>query len=259
MRRIQDSLNLKTKDYVFVDDRADELDLMRASYPETLCLDATDPRSWTRIALWGRLLEEDQDMDRTQMYKQREARKAFAAEQVSSVEERAALFSSLKLRLAIHSALPTDLKRVAELINRTNQFNLEGSRTTLREVRTWHESPDHVILLGASADRFGDMGTTCIAVAHCLGTEMHILPFVLSCRVFGYGIEHGVMNHLKQIARSRSLHRIVGRFQPTSQNAPCKAFLAESGFVEAGGQWVFDTASGAGVATPGWLEVTISE
>ncbi len=254
MQRIQSALNLKIKDYVFVDDRADERDLMQQSYPDTVCLDATDPDTWRRIALWGRLLEEDPEMDRTLMYKQREARKSFIREDVSSPEERARLFELLELRLTIRQAQTADLKRIAELINRTNQFNLEGSRTTFREVSAWHDSPDHVIVLGLTADRFGAMGVTCIAVAECAGTQMRILPFVLSCRVFGYGIERSVMNYLKQIARERGMQRIVGRYQATPQNAPCKDFLADNGFVLRDGVWSIEVDA-APLASPPWLAI----
>lgn len=258
MQRIQTDLNLKIKDYIFIDDRADERELMHQIYPEMLCLDATDERTWKRIELWADLLDDDPDMDRTLMYKQREIRKAFVQEDVSSPEERANLYRSLDLRLTIQTAKPGDLKRVAELINRTNQFNLEGSRTTVREVTHWHESSDHVILLGQSADRFGDMGTTCVAIAECSQTEMRILPFVLSCRVFGFGIEYGVMNHLREIARRRGVQRIVGRYKSTPQNTPSKDFLRTSGFHQLDDEvWSLDIGAEP-PPTPAWLTVTVA-
>jgi len=256
MQRIQNALNLKIKDYIFIDDREDERELMLARYPETLCLDANDERTWKRIALWEQILQEDPDMDRTLMYKQREARKAFIQEDVSSPEERALLFHSLNLTLTIQRAQISDLKRVTELINRTNQFNLEGSRTTIREVSGWHESPDHLILLGQTADRFGDMGTTCVAVVACSASEMRILPFVLSCRVFGYGIEQGVMNHLKLIARQRGVQRIIARYLSTPQNSPCKDFLANSGFHLADDVWSTSTDA-APSPNPAWVAVKV--
>jgi len=256
MKHIQATLNLKMKDYVFVDDREDERELMQMTYPEILCVDATSPDTWRRFALWATLLEENLEMDRTLMYKQREERKAFIKEDVTSDEERAALFASLELKLTISRAKPDDLKRFAELINRTNQFNLEGSRTSFKEVTEWHESPDHLLLVGQTSDRFGDMGTTCVAAVHCVGSEMRLLPFVLSCRVFGYGIEHGVMDHLRHVARERGAERIVGRYVATPQNAPCKSFLADNGFVEDGDRWSLTTASGAST-TPAWLEVSV--
>ncbi len=257
MKRIQADLNLKMKDFVFVDDREDELDLMRMTHPEVLCLDAKDPNTWTRFALWKELLEDDLDMDRTLMYRQREQRKAFIKEDVSSDEEKAALFATLQLKLKITRAQPADLKRVAELINRTNQFNLEGSRTSFKEVAQWYASPRHLIVTGHTADRFGDMGTTCVAIAQIDGEEMTLLPFVLSCRVFGYGVERSVLNYLKTVAAKKGVRRIAGRYVPTPQNAPCKDFLRDNGFCEQGERWVFDVGTSS-PADAEWLQVEVA-
>lgn len=254
MKRIQASLNLKMKDYVFVDDREDERELMRMTYPEIVCVDATSPSTWRRFALWAELLEDDLEMDRTLMYRQREERKAFIKEDVSSEEERAALFNSLDLKLTISNAKSADLKRFAELINRTNQFNLEGSRTSFKEVSDWHASKDHLLLVGQTADRFGDMGITCVCAVQFAGDTMRLLPFVLSCRVFGYGIEHGIMAHLQHVARQRGIKHILGRYVATPQNAPCANFLAESGFIERDGTWVL-TISESASRVPKWLQV----
>lgn len=257
MRRIQSELNLKMKDFVFLDDREDELALMRASCADVLCLDATQPATWTRLALWQEMLDEDLDMDRTLMYRQREARKSFVAAEVASDSEKAAMFAGLELTLSIARARQGDLKRVAELINRTNQFNLEGSRTTVKEVAQWHASPEHVVLIGQTSDRFGDMGTTCVAVAHLAHEQMQLLPFVLSCRVFGYGIERSMMNHLKTLAARAGVRRIVGRYVETPQNAPCKDFLTENGFRQDGAHWVFDVG-GDSPSDVKWLRVEVA-
>ena len=257
MKQIQDDLNLKMKDFLFVDDREDELELMRTAYPDVLCLDAKDAQTWQRFGLWRDLLDDDSEMDRTLMYRQREVRKAFVRDDIASEEEKAALFRSLGLKLTISRAKPGDLKRVAELINRTNQFNLEGSRTSLKEVTEWHQSSEHLVLTGQTSDRFGDMGTTCVVVARINGEEMELLPFVLSCRVFGYGIERSVMNHLKALARQSGVDRIVGRYVSTPQNAPCKDFLADNGFKESAGQWhaQVDATQAAHVE---WLQVVVA-
>ena len=257
MKRIQTDLNLEMKDFVFIDDREDELDLMRTAYPDVLCLDATDARTWHRLGLWKDYLDDNIEMDRTLMYQQREERKAFVKDDIASDEEKTALFRSLGLKLTITRARPADLKRVAELINRTNQFNLEGSRTSLKEVTEWHKSPKHIVLTGQTSDRFGDMGTTCVAVARCEGTEMELLPFVLSCRVFGYGIERSLLNHLKDEARRAGVRTIVGRHVPTPQNAPCKGFLADNGFEEEEGRLTYRVAGGQFSAVE-WLEVVVA-
>ena len=258
MRRIQATLNLKMKDYVFIDDREDERELVALTYPDIVCMDATAPSTWRRIDLWCELLDDDLEMDRTLMYRQREERKAFIREDVSSDEERAALFASLQLTLTITRARSDDLKRVAELINRTNQFNLEGSRTNFNEVAQWHESPDHVILTGQTADRFGDMGTTCVAVVRFRADRLELLPFVLSCRVFGYGIERAMLNHIKAVAARRGARRIVGHHVETPHNAPCRSFLADNGFRADGGAWIFEVGNDASPPNAAWLAITVA-
>jgi FkbH-like protein len=254
MRRIQDGLNVKTKDFVFIDDREDELALMKAAHAEVVCLNATDPSTWTRLALWCERLDEHPDMDRTLMYRQREERKAFERDVDISDEERRSLFAELQLSVDIEEAASAGLKRFAELINRTNQFNLEGSRVTYQEVCGWHASKSHLLLSAKSADRFGEMGTTCVAAARVEGAELVLLAFVLSCRVFGYGIEIAVLNELKAFAARRGLVRIIGRYVPTLQNAPCKDFLAHNGFVLNEGRWLFAIGSSEQVDPP-WLRV----
>lgn len=257
MKRIQADLNMGMKDFVFIDDREDEIELMRMSHPEVLCLDATKSGTWLRLGLWKDFLEDEVDMDRTLMYQQRERRKALVIEDTGNEEDKLRLFQSLRLKLTIARAKPGALKRVAELINRTNQFNLSASRTSFREVSEWHNSSNYWIFTGQTADQFGDMGTTCVAVARNSGTEMELLAFVLSCRVFGYGIEQGVLNHLKAEAARAGLQRIVGRYVPTHQNAPCKDFLANNGFIEIDGLWVHDVGT-APSSDPAWLEVCLA-
>jgi FkbH-like protein len=257
MRRIQDMLNLKMKDYVFVDDRQDERELMANTYPEVCCMDATDPATWRRLALWQALLEDDSEMDRTLMYQQRELRKAVVRDEVASEAERAAMFSSLGLTLLISRPSASELKRVAELINRTNQFNLEGFRTTARDAAAWHNSPDHILIVGDTADRFGPMGVTCVAAAVVEGVDMRIIAFVLSCRVFGYGIETSVMNQLKLIAGRRGLRSVSGHYVETPHNSPCKDFLASNGFEELGDRSVFSIGSKPVVPVP-WIELRVA-
>ncbi len=257
MRLIQEDLNLKVKDFVFVDDRKDELELMKLEFPEMVCLDATDAATWRRLAIWESMLDPNPEMDRTLMYKQRAARGAAIGDAAGLAKDRAAQLSALQLKLKIFSARSSDLKRTAELINRTNQFNLEGSRTSFREVSEWHRSVDHVILLGQSEDRFGDMGITCIAIAECQGERMRLLPFVLSCRVFGYGIEDAVLGTLQRIATERGMKSVVGRYVKTAVNGPCENFLAANGFEMVDGLWHW-SADRPVREQPAWLSVTES-
>jgi predicted enzyme involved in methoxymalonyl-ACP biosynthesis len=100
------------------------------------------------------------------------------------------------------------------------------------------------------------MGTICIAVAQIATGDLRLKVFVLSCRVFGYGMECSVMNYLKSHAAASGLSRIVASYRPTQQNTPCKAFLGENGFEEAADVWIFPVGAPS-QPDPQWLKVEL--
>jgi FkbH-like protein len=240
MRRIQDALNLKLKDYVFVDDRGDQLSLVSSALPEILALDATSATTWDLLAAWERMLPKQTEADRTLQYREREAREGFIA--ALAEEDPSALFANLGIRVTLREAARADLQRVTELINRTNQFNLAGSRTTFGEVGRWHGDPDYRILVVEASDKFGPMGLISVAILQRDGESLRILAFVLSCRVFGYGIEKAVINLAKRLALSEGGDgplTILGAYKETSHNAPCRTAYPDNGFTWDDSCWSF--------------------
>jgi HAD superfamily phosphatase (TIGR01681 family) len=112
IRRISETLNLKAKDFVFVDDRPDERDLVARGVPGVTALDATSERTWYRMELWA-ALSPGSETDRTEMYRQyRERQQALAVHE--EVDEHA-LLAGLGLIVHIREAEGADLKRIAEL------------------------------------------------------------------------------------------------------------------------------------------------
>ncbi len=251
---MEQELNLKMKDFVFVDDRRDERELVRQAFPMVKALDATNPQVWEWFEIWEMLLDADTSVDRTQMYKDRENRKSFVegSGKPSKGLDRAKMFRELELKLTVTYSEQRDLKRVTELINRTNQFNMQGSRTTFSEVSEWHRTADFHVLQAQMSDRFGDMGVVCVLVVRESELELEIPVFVLSCRVFGYGVETAMLNQIKLLAASRG-KRVVGRYVSTPQNMPCKDVYAQNGFEDEDGLWVF--ASFGECKDPEWLDV----
>jgi FkbH-like protein len=255
MLRIQTSLNLKLKDFVFVDDRADQRLLVKEAIPEMHVLDATSPRAWKQLALWASNLPDNPEADRTQQYRERDRRESFLATTVQ--EDPATAFARLDLRAEIREAQSTELKRVTELINRTNQFNLAGSRTSLKAIRAWHSDPARRILVTEASDRFGPMGLICVALLDVSAGELRIHTFVLSCRVFGYGIENAVINAIKRMAASESRESalpIRGEYRETPQNEPCRRMYPDNGFTWEAGSWMSHQPEP--MTDPAWLTIT---
>jgi FkbH-like protein len=256
MSRIQQKLNLKVKDFVFVDDRADQRELVSSVFPEIHTLDALSKRTWQLLDHWSRLIGPGGDGDRTQLYREREEREKFlSVEEARSVPT--SFMSLLGLKATIRPAGRGDVKRVVELINRTNQFNLNGSRTSFREAASWIASPDRRILVVDGADKFGQMGLICTAFVEITPTAVRIPVFVLSCRVFGYGFETAMLNSVLRLGRStrgdEGPNTIVGLYQETPLNGPCRSMYPDHGFRLVDGEWIHEGRTA--VANPAWLEV----
>lgn len=260
-RRIAQALNLKPKDFVFVDDRADERAFIKDAMPEIQVLDATDDRTWRLFDLWCQYLSSSSATDRTHFYKEREQRASFFETQATSTADQTEAFKKLGMKVHIREAAADDLKRVVELINRTNQFNLCGSRTSAREVSRWMDTGERRIFLADAADKFGSMGTVGILVAHPREDKLEIPIFVLSCRVFGYGIEQALLNHLKRVARSARADGtplpLVGLYQKTLHNEPCRTVYPANGFSWHETAWLYEDHDGV-LDDPEWLAITVT-
>jgi FkbH-like protein len=253
MGRIAEQLNLKTKDFIFLDDRPDERQMVKQAFPEIHIMDASQPRTWHLLDAWAHILEPRSESDRTFLYRQRQQRERFI-EHKPEAADHAQLLRTLQLRIDIRQATRKDTRRIAELINRTNQFNTTGARTTVRQVTQWQDSPAHRILVFDAADRFGDMGTVCILILHFTPQAVRIPAFVLSCRVFGYGIEVAALNNAKRMAASCAGGAglpLEGSIIETPHNQPCRNVYADNGFTLEGHAWVFRHSSTA--LDPVWL------
>jgi HAD superfamily phosphatase (TIGR01681 family) len=265
IRCIAKQLNLNAKDFVFIDDRADERELVTGAMPDVTVLDADSGCTWRQLAIVASTITEGEDGDRTLAYKQRDERVRFLAEvapdsalaatlgidsnSVHGVSEVGAL-TKLNLRLSIRFSDRKDLKRISELVNRTNQFNMCGTRATLQEVTRWHESDHHAIWVAEARDKFGSMGTISVAVVEDTERGIEILVFVLSCRVFGYGMENALLNRIKLWRPGQSVY---GHFIETPHNQPCHQVYPKNGFSWDGSCWIFK--EGKEIPDPVWLTV----
>jgi len=254
IEQIKNKLNLQTKHMVFLDDRPDERAIVHEAFPDMLVLDPCETQVWARMKLWADLVEGSSDLDRTQLYQQQLVRDGLAGkgDEGDALPDHEAL-EKLQLIFTVSYAKKSDLKRVAELINRTNQWNMCGSRTTFEQVRAWHESESAHVLLCSASDRFGDMGTVCVAVMTVTPAAAEIPVFVLSCRVFGYGVETAVLTQMSRICMQAGTPKLIGKFRATSQNHPGRAMYLDHGFQLSGDDfvWACDTA----IAHVSWATV----
>ncbi len=253
IKRIRDTLNLKVKDFVFLDDRPDEREQVKSAFSEIQVMDPMDPLTWRLLEHWASVLPAQADEDRTKLYRERVSREGFLAQMADGSrepEDESAAFRRLELCIRIREPDKADLKRVVELINRTNQFNLCGSRTTLRELSSGLGS-HRLIILAEAKDKFGPMGIVGILCVERKPTALEIPIFVLSCRVFGFGIEYALLNCVKR--RVGCGVSIVGHYRETPHNEPCRKVYSLAGFHWDGGVWTGRNFEG--VSDPAWLSI----
>jgi len=252
MHGIVAELNLNPAHFIFIDDRPEELERMKNAFPGMLILDARETSTWRRLALWPAHLSASGHEDRTRLYHERAAREQFLAVRPTepSQEDELTALKALDLSVTIETVGRSGVKRAVELINRTNQFNVAGSRTTQGEVESGLGA-SHTLLAASVRDKFGNMGVVGVMRVDLSEPHAEIPVFVLSCRVFGFGIEYALLNALRRLLPGD--RQIIGHYRETQANGPGRQLYANSGFTWNGTHW---TASVADLPPdPAWLRI----
>ncbi len=222
---VADELGLGLDSFILLDDSPKECAEVDEAAPEVLAL--TLPADASRIPhfldhVWAfdHPVVTEEDRKRAASYADaREFGRAFHS--AHSLEE---FMAALELRVAIEPVTPERIARVAQLTQRTNQFNFTGERLAEAEVRALPECFTVTV-----ADRFGDYGLTGAMFLHAEAEELVIDNFLLSCRVLGRGVEHRMLAFAAELAARRGLRRVAIRFRDTGRNQPAAQFLASVG------------------------------
>jgi len=219
-------LNLGLDSFIFVDDNPLECAAMRAHRPEVLTLelpaDATAiPRYLEHV--WaldpGPVTEEDRS--RTQAYRQQAERESLR-ETTGSLQE---FIEGLALEIDVTRAQPADIPRIAQLSQRTNQFNTTTLRQSEKDIEGWISEPGRHCLATRVRDRFGDYGLVGVALATEEPPALRVLGMLLSCRALARGVEHRILAALGGLAQERGLGTIRIDHVQSERNEPARRFL----------------------------------
>ncbi len=219
LRSMAEELSLGLDSFLFVDDNPKETAEVAESVPEVAVL--TLPLDLEQVWAFDHVSVTDEDRKRNASVEQA---RDFGRElkQAASLKH---FLDTLELRLTFGEATPERLPRIAQLTQRTNQFNFTGVRRTEAELAR----ADLECLTVEVSDRFGDYGLTGAVLYRVSGGELTIDTFVLSCRVLGRGVEHRVMARLGSEALSRGATLVKLPFIETAKNVPAKQFWESLG------------------------------
>ena len=140
---------------------------------------------------------------------------------------------SLGMQAEIEQIQPVYFERVAQLTNKSNQFNLTTRRYTQAEIEALARDRSHVVLYGRLTDRFGDNGLVSVVIGREEADTMQIELWLMSCRVLKREMENAMLDALVEETQERGLKRLIGRYLPTAKNGMVATMYPGLGFSRA--------------------------
>jgi FkbH-like protein len=231
---IAQELNLGVDSFVFVDDNPAERAIVAAQLPQVAVPDVgSEVTKYAAIIDAQRYFEpaslSKEDLERAALY----ATNSQRAEQEKQFADYGEYLDSLEMVAEIQPFVPVYIERIAQLTNKTNQYNLTTRRYTLAEMEGMAASPEHITLYGKLADKFGDNGLISIIAGSRQGEALHIDLWLMSCRVLKRDMEFAMLDALAQRAMARGINRLDGVYLPTKKNGMVADHYERLGFTPA--------------------------
>jgi FkbH-like protein len=234
IREVAKELNIGLDSLVFVDDSHFEVNLVRQQLPEVLTLqvpkNAYEYRNvFTEMAFANfNLATTEEDKSKARQYKEQFEREQ-ERQQFGSTEE---YIQSLNIKVSMKLNDFDNLSRLAQLTQKTNQFNLTTRRYTETEVDYFLQDGEHFVFSCGVSDKFGDSGITVIAIVkpEVTGKIAKMDTFLMSCRVIGRNIEWAVMVEILAFLKSKGYSKVKADYVPTAKNSQVSVFYETCGF-----------------------------
>jgi FkbH-like protein len=231
LREIAAELNLGADALVFFDDNPVERAEVRANAPEVRVVEVpADPlrleRALAECGEFDSVTLTEEDAARAELYRQEGARRQLQ-QGARSLEE---FLEGLEMRASVGRLGLSTLQRVAQLVAKTNQFNLTTRRHGRAELEAMGEDRGHVVAWLRLRDRYGDAGLVAVGILRREGEAAVIDSLLMSCRVMGRAVERALLAHLAEQARALGCRRLLGDYLPTRKNAVVASLYAELGF-----------------------------
>lgn len=230
---IASELNLGTDSLVFVDDNPAEREIVRQKFPSSAVPEISNPESYIKILDRSGFFEVTifsiDDARRNEMYKANIER-AKCEKKFSNYRE---YLLSLNMKAEVKSFEPIFMSRIAQLTNKSNQFNLTTLRCTQADVENFASDKNYITLYGRLFDKFGDNGVVSVVFGHIdskNGDFFHIDLWLMSCRVLKRDMELAMLDELVSRAKCCGVKKLFGYYHPTGKNAIVKDFYAIHGF-----------------------------
>ena len=233
INQIQQILNIGFDSMVFIDDNPAEREIVRTHLP-LVCVPELpeDPSNYLPFLISENLFEtvsySGNDLERTKQY-QEEAKRVELSKSITNMDD---YLVSLDMTAKIGSFKDIDIERIAQLTQRSNQFNLRTIRYTNIEIESIMANPNFLTVSVEVGDKFGNYGLIGVVIIEMIGTNAKIDTWIMSCRVLKRTVEHTVMNYVVESLLILNIETLNGKYIPTDKNKLVLNLLRDLGMSE---------------------------
>ena len=231
LERIAQRLDIGLDSLVLLDDNPAERAQVRLALPQVAVPElGDDPSTFVRTLMMAGYFESvaftPEDLARADQYRGN----AHRAELLEGSRDLGQFLLSLRMQIRFASFQPQGRKRVTQLINKTNQFNLTTRRYTEGQVAEMEASAAHYTLQINLTDQFGDNGMICAIICHRRSDEWEIDSWLMSCRVLNRKVEEAICNRVARDAIDAGARQLIGVYRPTPRNKIVAGLFEQLGF-----------------------------
>jgi FkbH-like protein len=244
IRHIQSILNIGFDSMVFLDDNPFERNIVRENIKDITVPELPeDPAEYLEYLYTLNLFEtasfSGEDAERTKQY-QVEAQRAVLQKSFGSEDD---FLKNLEMVSLVEPFTKFNTPRVAQLSQRSNQFNLRTVRYTEADIESIANDTAYAPFTFTLEDKFGDNGLICIIILKQDGEALFIETWLMSCRVLKRGMEDFTLNTLVDFAREKGFKYLKGEYIATAKNEMVKDHYKKLGFEEDGSYWMLDVTA----------------
>ncbi len=239
IRRLAEELNIGLDSFVFLDDSPSERERMKVECPEVVVIDF--PKDSAQLPAVVAKVYDDyffslevtvEDVKKTSMYHAEAMRKIEMSKAVSMGE----FLKNLEMTIDIHFMKPEEEKRVTQLTNKTNQFNVTTKRYSEEEIHRLAAADNTDIITVHMADKYGDQGLVAVLILEYEKDVAEIDTYLMSCRVMGRKAENEIMARIKGLLKLKGITTVKASYIKTAKNAPVLDLFEKLGFETVSGE-----------------------
>jgi HAD-superfamily phosphatase, subfamily IIIC/FkbH-like domain len=233
LKSLAATLNIGSDAFVFLDDNPVEQEEMKSLAPEVEVIPIA-PKALYDESVIAKLYRDyfailrltEEDRRKTESYASDAGRIELKGQSVSLEE----YLRKLQISLRFRRAGAEEAERVAQLTQKTNQFNLTTKRRMLEEIKNLMADEGHRIYAAWTKDKFGDNGLVWVAIVRIEGTVATFDTVLMSCRVMGRLVEQAAMACAETDLFGLGVRELRGEYVPTPKNVPAKDFYDKLGY-----------------------------